>query len=167
MDPESQPESTSSAVSAASASASASSTAPASAVSEAEPEPETVLVRVPADPDYLAVIRSASAHVATKFGCTLSEVADFRLAVDEACGLLLRHTVGDLRDPGAGDLECRFVLEPSVLRVVLSRQARDVARPADDDFGWTILSALVDDIIWRVDGPTVHVELVKRRTAGS
>ena len=149
MDPESQTERTS------------------SAVSEAEAEPETVLVRVPADPDYLAVIRSASAHVATKFGCTLSEVADLRLAVDEASGLLLRHTVGDRRDPGAGDLECRFVLEPSVLRVILSRQAQDVARPADDDFGWTILSALVDDIVWHVDGPTVHVEIVKRRTAGS
>jgi len=169
MDPESQSERTSSAMSAASSvSASASSAASAtSAVSEAEAEPETVLVRVPADPDYLAVIRSASAHVATKLGLTLSEVADLRLAVDEASGLLLRNTVGDRRDPGAGDLECRFVLEPSVLRVVLSRQAQGVARPEDDDFGWTILTALVDDIIWRVDGSTVHVEIVKRRTAGS
>ena len=181
MDPESQSERTSSALPTASATSSAasassvaatstasatSSASPASAVSEAEAEPETVLVRVPADPDYLAVIRSASAHVATKFGCTLSEVADLRLAVDEASGLLLRNTVGDQRDP-AGDLECRFVLETSVLRVILSRQAQGVARPEDDDFGWTILSALVDDIIWRVDGPTVHVEIVKRRTAGS
>ncbi|MEZ0110194.1 serine/threonine-protein kinase RsbW [Catenulispora sp. EB89] len=149
MDPESQSDRTS------------------STVSEATAEPETVLVRVPADPDYLAVIRSASAHVATKFGCTLSEVADLRLAVDEASGLMLRHTVGDRRDPGAGDLECRFILAAAELRVVLSRQAQDVARPADDDFGWTILSALVDDIVWRVDGPTVHVEIVKRRTAGS
>jgi serine/threonine-protein kinase RsbW len=157
MDPESRSERTVSAASASSAT---------SSVSAARAQPETVLVCVPADPDYLAVIRSASAHVATKFGCTLSEVADLRLAVDEACGLLLRHTVGAQPGPGAGDLECRFVLEDSVLRVVLSRQAQDVARPEDDEFGWTILSALVDDILWRVDGPTVHVEIVKRRTAG-
>ena len=132
-----------------------------------EAEPEAVVVRVPADPDYLAVIRSASAHVATKFGCTLPEVADLRLAVDEACGLLLRHTVRDQRAAdGAGDLDCRFILDGPALRVVLSRQARDAAPPESDEFGWTILGALVDDIVWRVEGPTVHVEIVKRRPDG-
>lgn len=136
----------------------------ASATEEAEPE--AVVVRVPADPDYLAVIRSASAHVAMKFGCTLSEVADLRLAVDEACGLLLRHTVRDRRVDGAGDLDCRFVLDGPALRVVLSRQARDAAPPQSDEFGWTILGALVDDIAWRVEGPIVRVEIVKRRPPG-
>src|SRR5438309_4996982 len=117
----------------------------ASATEEAEPE--AVLVRVPADPDYLAVIRSASAHVATKLGCTLSEVSDLRLAVDEACGLLLRHTQRDRRTAGsadgADDLMCRFILQGPALRAVLSLRARDVAAPQDDEFGWTILSALV------------------------
>ena len=128
---------------------------------------ETVLIQVPADADYLPVIRSASAHVATKAGCTLSEVADLRLAVDEACGLLLRHTVRDQQAAGgAGDLVCRFALDGESLRVVLSRDARNAAPPQDDEFGWTILSALVDDILWRVDGPTVHVEILKRRMAG-
>jgi serine/threonine-protein kinase RsbW len=131
---------------------------------------ETVLIQVPADADYLPVIRSASAHVATKAGCTLSEVADLRLAVDEACGLLLRHTVRveqpSIGAGGVGDLVCRFALDGASLRVVLSRDARNAAPPQDDEFGWTILSALVDDILWRVDGPTVHVEILKRRTAG-
>jgi anti-sigma regulatory factor (Ser/Thr protein kinase) len=151
---------------------------------------ETVLIRVPADPDYLAVIRSASAHVGTKLGCTLPEVADLRLAVDEACGLLLRNTVRDWpahadhaehsehtdhsehreqNEPpadGEGDLECRFVLDETELRVVLSLRARGASRPDAAEFGWTILAALVDDVVWRDDGPTVRVELVKRRPAG-
>ena len=139
----------------------------ASATGAAEQDaPEAVLVRVPADPDYLAVIRSASAHVATKFGCTLSEVADLRLAVDEACGLLLRCTVPERRAGVSGDIECRFVLDGPALRVVISRQAQNAAPPQSDEFGWTILGALVDDIIWRVEGPNVHVEIVKRRSAG-
>jgi anti-sigma regulatory factor (Ser/Thr protein kinase) len=106
--------------------------------------------------------------VATRAGFTLPEVADLRLAVDEACGLLLRHTVRDEQAglSGLGDLACRFVLEASELRVILSRDARNAARPQDDEFGWTILSALVDDIQWKVEGPTVHVEILKRRTAG-
>ena len=132
----------------------------------AGPEAETVVIQVPADADYLPIIRSASAHVATKLGCTLSEVADLRLAVDEACGLLLRHTVRDRQAGGAGDLVCRFILDVTALRAVLSRQARNAAPPQSDEFGWTILSALVDDILWRVDGPTVHVEILKRRAAG-
>jgi serine/threonine-protein kinase RsbW len=132
-----------------------------------EAEAETVVIQVPADADYLGVIRSAAAHVATKAGCTLPEVADLRLAVDEACNLLLRHTVPDRRTEGPGDLECRFVLEGSTLRVVLGLRAGDVERPDDDDFGWTILAALVDDIVWRVDGPVVQVEIIKHRAAGS
>lgn len=142
----------------------------ATAVTEAVAEVETVLIQVPADADYLPVIRSASAHVATKAGYTLSEVSDLRLAVDEACGLLLRHTVHDGQSAdgvnGVGDLVCRFILEGVALRVVLSREARNAAPPQSDEFGWTILSALVDDIVWRVDGPTVHVEILKRRAAG-
>lgn len=130
-------------------------------------EAEVVLIQVPADADYLAIVRSATAHVATKLGCTLSDVSDLRLAVDEACGLLLRHTVRDgPAGLGSGDLECRFVLDGPVLRVLLSRQARSTAEPQNDEFGWTILSALVDDIVWRVEGPTVHVEILKRRVGG-
>lgn len=131
----------------------------------AEAEAETVVIQVPADVDYLAVIRSASAHIATRLGCTLRGVADLRLAVDEACSLLLRHTVRDEPGAGAGDLVCRFVLDGSALRVMLSRQARNAAAPLGDDFGWVILSALVDDIVWRVDGPMVHVEILKHRVA--
>lgn len=139
----------------------------ASAADAAEADaPEVVLVRVPADPDYLAVIRSASSHVATKFGCTLSDVADLRLAVDEACGLLLRCTVPEPRAGGSGDIDCRFVLDGPALRVVISRRAHNAAPPQSDEFGWTILGALVDDIIWRVEGPIVHVEIMKRRPAG-
>jgi len=145
----------------------------------AEGAVETVLIQVPADADYLAVIRSAAAHVATKFGCTLPEVADLRLAVDEASGLLLRHTVRDRQaadgaggpgDDGAGgtgvgDLECRFILDAATLRVVIGRQARNSAPPQSDEFGWTILSALVDDIVWHTEGSTVRVEILKRRAA--
>ena len=137
---------------------------------EAEAEAETVVIRVPADADYLGVIRSAAAHVGTKAGGTLPEVADLRLAVDEACNLLLGHTVPDrpAEGPGgAGDLECRFVLDGSTLRVVLGLRAGDVDPPGDDDFGWTILAALVDDIVWRVEGPVVQIEIVKHRAAGT
>lgn len=129
-------------------------------------EAETVLIRVPADPDYLGIIRAAAAHVGTMLGCTLSEVSDLRLAVDEASGLLLRHTVRAPRADGGGDLHCQFALDGTALSVVLSLRAYDAQWPDDDEFGWTILTALVDDIAWRVDGPSVRVEILKRRPVG-
>jgi hypothetical protein len=57
-------------------------------------------------------------------------------------------------------------VDGAVLRVVLGRQARSIAEPQNDEFGWTILSALVDDIVWRVDGSAVRVEILKRRVGG-
>ena len=132
-----------------------------------------ILISVPADPDYLAVIRSASAQVGTKLGWTLSDVADLRLAVDEACGLLLRHTsrvpprsADDGYDDYGNNLECRFIVESSTVRITLSVHAERFTAPEADGFGWTILTALVDDISWRADGSTVRVEILKRHTAG-
>lgn len=144
----------------------ASETRPEQALPPAENAAAAVLIQVPAEAGYLDIIRSASAHVATKAGCTLPEVADLRLAVDEAGGLLLRYTVRDWSAGHVPDLECRFVLGQAELRVVLSVPALDAVRPDPDEFGWTILSALVDDIDWRTDGATVRVEILKRRTAG-
>lgn len=138
---------------------------------------ETVLLSVPADPDYLAVVRSACAQVGTKLGCSISEVSDLRLAVDEICGLLLRRagtrwaTGLSAAAPGTtgtivGNLECRFLITDSDLRIVIGVEAGDFVPPTGDDFGWAIVTALVDDIRWHVEGPMVRVELLKHRPTG-
>lgn len=128
---------------------------------------ETVLLSVPADPDYLAVVRSACAQVGTKLGCSLTEVSDLRLAVDEICGLLLRWAGSRWTEgPAGGNLECRFLITDSELRVVVGVEAGEFAPPAGDDFGWAIMTALVDDVRWHVEGPRVRVEILKRRPAG-
>jgi serine/threonine-protein kinase RsbW len=124
-----------------------------------------VLISVPADPDYLPIIRSASAQVGAKLGGTLSEVSDLRLAVEEACVLLLQHTSRVPDGEDEDNLECRFVLGPATLRVALRVRADAFTRPEADGFGWTILTALVDDISWRADGSTVQVEILKRHGA--
>src|SRR6478735_3271011 len=53
---------------------------------------DTVDLRVPADPAYLAVLRTATAGLAARLDLTLDEIEDLRIAVDEACALLLEHT---------------------------------------------------------------------------
>ncbi|MFL6114317.1 MAG: ATP-binding protein [Catenulispora sp.] len=130
-------------------------------------EAVVVAIRIPPDPDYVPILRAASAQLATKLDCTPTEIADLRLAVDEACGLLLRNSITLYRGSGAeGEgLSALFVVRGPILRITFSLAADAVATPETGEFGWTILTALVDGFTWRVEGSEVRVELTKRRAS--
>ncbi|MEY9861116.1 serine/threonine-protein kinase RsbW [Catenulispora sp. GAS73] len=138
---------------------------PMQALSALAPATGAIAISVPADPDYLAVVRSACAQVGAKLGWGLAEASDLRLAVDEACGLLLRHAITARSDEEDANLQCRFTVSPSTLRVAVSLRAEGFTSPDTRDFGWTIVTALVDDFTWNSDGPTARVEIVKHRAA--
>ena len=57
------------------------------------PEPaigdDVVLLTVPADGGYLGVLRTATAGLAARLHFALDEIEDLRIAVDEACAMLL------------------------------------------------------------------------------
>lgn len=97
---------------------------------------DTVHLRVPADPAYLAVIRTATAGLAARLDLTLDEIEDLRIAVDEACALLLNHQ----SHPGE-DLNARFTLHPNTLEVVVHGPAS--ALPRQSNYAWSVLEALV------------------------
>jgi anti-sigma regulatory factor (Ser/Thr protein kinase) len=124
---------------------------------------ETVLVRVPADKDYVVLIRSAVGHLGARLGCTVPEITDLRLAVDEACALLLgAHPTGVPADDDA--LECRIAVRPDALDIVVSAPPGDVAAaPEPGSFGWNILAALVDELTWTREDGAARIELVKAR----
>ena len=61
---------------------------------------------MPAEGAYLSVLRTATAGLAARLDFTLDEIEDLRIAVDEACGMLLAQAA-----PGA-NLECDFTLGP-------------------------------------------------------
>jgi serine/threonine-protein kinase RsbW len=131
-------------------------------------ESTSVLVRVPADKDYIVLIRSAAGHLGAQTGLTVAEITDLRLAVDEACGLLLAPRAFGGLDIGDGELECRFDIRPDALHVVVRAEVRAEAGvveacPDPTSFGWTIMSALVDEVAWNHDGAITEVGLVKRR----
>jgi serine/threonine-protein kinase RsbW len=120
-----------------------------------------VVISVPADKTYVALIRSATAHLGARAGFSVVEITDLRLAVDEACGLLLSpHEHGGLA-AGGGELECRLIEYGAGLRVVVSTADDSDRRPDQEGFGWHLLSGLVDRLRWsRADG-RAQVELVK------
>ena len=100
---------------------------------------DTVHLRVPADPAYLAVIRTATAGLAARLDLTLDEIEDLRIAVDEACGLLLDHQT----HPGA-ELLAAFTLHPNALNVLV--QGPVLTLPRRSNFAWSVLEALVGQV---------------------
>jgi serine/threonine-protein kinase RsbW len=122
------------------------------------PTADFVEVELPADGAYLSVLRTATAGLAARLDFTIDEIEDLRIAVDEACAMLLAQVVPDAR------LRCRFSLSTGSLLVAVSAPTREGQVPARDTFAWTVLSALADSVTASVDDDrTVTIELHKRR----
>jgi serine/threonine-protein kinase RsbW len=129
---------------------------PADAASKATQD--FVEVRLPAQGAYLSVLRTATAGLAARLDFTLDEIEDLRIAVDEACAILLQQAV-----PGSV-LSCEFRLVGDALRVTVSAPTTDGRAPERDTFAWTVLSALAGEVESSVaEDRTVSISLHKKR----
>jgi hypothetical protein len=54
---------------------------------------DAVEIRLPADSAFLSVLRTATAGLAARLDFTLDEIEDLRIAVDEACAMLLPYAI--------------------------------------------------------------------------
>ncbi len=118
-----------------------------------------VEIRLPADGAYLSVLRTATTGLAARLDFTLDDIEDLRIAVDEACAMLLHQTV-----PGS-DLVCVFELGRDVLSIQVSAPTMDGRLPERDTFAWTVLTALAGQVDATVDDDKhVSINLHKRRS---
>jgi serine/threonine-protein kinase RsbW len=121
---------------------------------------DMVTVRLPAASAYLSVLRTATAGLAARLDFTLDEIEDLRIAVDEACAMLLAQAV-----PGT-DLECEFELTGDAMRIAVSVLTVDGREPSRDTFAWTVLSSLAGEVDAYVGADDrVSVVLQKHRDA--
>lgn len=118
---------------------------------------DLVELRVPASSVYLVVLRTTTASLAARQGFTLDDIEDLRIAVDEACAILL-----PMAEPGAA-LECRFELRTDQLNITVSVPAPSGEVPGRDTFAWTVLSALAGDVDASAADGRVTIELRKQR----
>ena len=120
---------------------------------------DVVVLRMPATGAYLSVLRTATASLAARLDFTIDDIEDLRIAVDEACALLLTQAI-----PGA-DLECTFELTADAIQVDVSVLTLDGQEPARDTFAWTVLTALAGEVGSSVDADErVTLWLYKRKT---
>ena len=121
---------------------------------------DRVALRIPAVSAYLLVLRTATSGLAARMDFSLDEIEDLRIAVDEACVMLLSAAL-----PGA-DLEVEFALTGDALAVSVTVRTLTGAQPAKDTFAWTVLCALADSVESHVGlDDRVTIRLGKKRAA--
>ncbi len=120
---------------------------------------DAVSVRLPAVSAYLSVLRTATAGLAARLDFTLDQIEDLRIAVDEACAMLLRQAV-----PGT-DLTAEFELTGEEMTIRVEVSTVGVVAPKRDDFAWMVLTALADDVDAISDSPD-HMAIVLRKRRG-
>jgi serine/threonine-protein kinase RsbW len=119
---------------------------------------DTVVLTLPASSAYLSVLRTATAGLAARLQFTLDEIEDLRIAVDEACAMLLTSSESVDRE-----LTCRFELSVDLITVKVSVDAGSPALPSRDTFAWQVLTALAGAVEASLDGDQLMIQLTKRR----
>jgi serine/threonine-protein kinase RsbW len=123
-------------------------------------EDDVVLLTVPADVGYLGVLRTATAGLAARLHFALDEIEDLRIAVDEACAMLLA-----VASRGA-ELECRFSVTDDALSVeVAVNTVRGARLPAESSFAWKVLTALTTAASATVEDNRASIRLLTRRSS--
>jgi serine/threonine-protein kinase RsbW len=120
--------------------------------------PPDVELRIPADSAFLAVLRTATAGLAARLDFTLDDIEDLRIAVDEACAMVLPQA----RE--GSDLTCSFHLADHALTVAVSAECDEPRQPSRDGFAWTVLAALTSSVTADVDGTRLTITLSRTTT---
>jgi serine/threonine-protein kinase RsbW len=116
-----------------------------------------VSICLPAEGAYLSVLRTATAGLAARLDFNLDEIEDLRIAVDEACAMLLGQAV-----PGTS-LDCTFSLGREQMTISVSVLSQTARPPASDSFAWTVLCALAGSVEARV-GPGNRLTIVLQKS---
>ncbi len=103
------------------------------------PQKADVSLRVPADGAYVSVLRTMTAGLAARLDFTVDDIEDLRIAVGEACALVLPEAT-----PG-GDLEAEFRQTSGSLTVSVRVSTASRAEPDYESFAWQVLSTLATE----------------------
>lgn len=123
----------------------------------ADTDADIVEIRAPADVVYVSTLRLAAASLAARCDLTVDDIEDLRLAVDEACALLLPHATA------SATLDARFEVGAGQLRVHASVATSGSSEPDREGFAWTVLGALASSVEVHSEDGRLTISVVKRR----
>ncbi len=119
---------------------------------------DEVVVRLPAEGAYLTVLRMVTAGLAARLDFTVDEIEDLKIAVDEACAMLLASAVA------GAELTVAFTVGDGVLHIAVAVPTHTGDEPSRETFSWTVLTALAGEVDSAVDPDrVVTITLHKHR----
>jgi serine/threonine-protein kinase RsbW len=119
-----------------------------------------VELAVPAQASFLPVVRAATAGLAARLSLTFDEIEDLRIAVDEACAMVL-----SLPGPRPVALTCRYEVFADALGVRIGVPVDATATlPAERSFAWRVLTTHATDVRHAIDDGHAWIELRKPRS---
>src|SRR5690606_19909803 len=120
-----------------------------------------VEMSVPAQDSFLPVVRAATAGLAARLSLSFDEIEDLRIAVDEACSMIL-----SLSGSPPAVLTCRYEVLADALRVRVSMPVDAVALlPAERSLAWQMLTTHATDLRHAIDDRLAWIELRKSRAS--
>jgi serine/threonine-protein kinase RsbW len=128
---------------------------------DSPPDGDAVEVRIPANVAYVSTLRLTAASLAARCSLTVDDIEDLRLAVDEACALLLPYASAD------STLDAHFELAQGRLAVDTSVATNSTEEPDRDGLAWTVLGALANSVDVRRDAKRLTISVVKSRAVAN
>lgn len=101
-----------------------------------------VTLRIPAQGAYVVLVRAAVSAMCARLDFTIDRIEDIKLAVAESAALMLSDA------PEGADLDVRLTPDaPDGLRVDMTCATVHGRSLPRDSFTWTVLTALVDEVV--------------------
>jgi serine/threonine-protein kinase RsbW len=113
----------------------------------------SIVLTVPAQSGYVTLARAATAAACAQANFPLDRLDDIRLAVDEACALVIADAPADC------DLQVVLTVEGNHVTVVVRGPSRREQPVATNTFAWTVLTALVDEVSTQVSDGWLSITL--------
>lgn len=104
---------------------------------------DVIELELPADPAYLGVVRTACAGLGARLDLTLDEIEDLRIAVDEACALVL---MPEAMATGSGGKRLVASFQVTRFSLAVRVEGPNTALPEGTSYAWAVLEALAGDV---------------------
>lgn len=118
---------------------------------------ERIELTVPGRPEYVVVVRLASAAIAGRMAFSFDDIEDLKVAVGEVCTAAILE--------GAPSVRVTFEVGADALAVLVRHHAAKPRRhAAEEELDKLLVRVLMDEVSTDVDGGERLTRLVKRTT---
>ena len=110
---------------------------------------ETIKMEIPANPDYVSIIRLTTSGIANRVGFSMDDIEDMKVAVSEACTNAIKHS-----EDNKVNIEFNLLSDKLEIEIkdngkgydVSSIETPDLNNPKESGLGLFIIQTLMDEV---------------------